>query len=43
MLINDGEMLVNDGERLVNDGELSIWAYTDFTIINEHFTINSLK
>ena len=24
---------------LVNDGEMSIWSYTNFTIIDEHFTI----
>ena len=38
MLVNDGEMLVNDGEMLVKDGDISIWIYTNFTIINEHFT-----
>ena len=24
---------------LVNDGEMSVWSYTHFTIIDEHFTI----
>ena len=43
MLVNDGEMHVNDGEMLVNDGEMSLWSYTHFTIINEHFTSISLK
>ena len=46
MLVNDGKRLVNDGEMHVNDardGEISIWSYTHFTIINEHFTIISLK
>ena len=41
MLDNDGEMLIKDGEMLVNDGEMSIWWYTHFTIIDEHFTIIS--
>ena len=41
MLDNDGEMLVNDVDMLVNDGEMSIWWYTHFTIIDEHFTIIS--
>ena len=42
---NDGKMLFNDGEILVNDGEMSVWSYTQFTlieyftIINKHFTI----
>ena len=36
---NDGKMLVNDGEMLLNDGEMSEWSYTQFTIIDEHFTI----
>ena len=44
---NDGLLQANDGEMLVNDGEMldemSIWSYTHFTIINEHFTIISLK
>ena len=40
---NDGEMLVNDGEMLVNYSEMSIWSYTHFTDINEHFTIISLE
>ena len=43
MLVNDGEMLVNDSERLVDDGQMSIWSYTHFTTIDEHFTIISLK
>ena len=40
---NDGEMLVNEGEMLVNNGEMSLYSYTHFTIINENFTITSLK
>ena len=28
---------------LINDGEMSKWSYTHFTIINENFTIISLK
>ena len=43
MLGNDVEMLHNDGEMLINDGEMSIWSYTHFTIINEHFSSISLK
>ena len=45
MPVNDDEMLVNDGEMLVNDGEISVWSFTNFTIINvinEHFTSISL-
>ena len=34
---NASKILVNDDEMLVNDGEMSSWAYTHFTIINEHF------
>ena len=40
---NDCKMLVNDGEMLVNDGEMSAWSYTHLTIIDEHFTIITLK
>ena len=42
---NDGKILVNDGQMPVevNDGQMSLWSYTHFTIINEHFTIISLK
>ena len=43
MFVNDSKMLVNDGKMLVNDGEISLWSYTYFTIINEHFTTISLK
>ena len=43
MFVNVSDMLVNDGEMLVNDGETSIWSYTHFTIINEHFSSTSLK
>ena len=40
---DEGKMLVNDGEMLVNDGEKSVWSYTHFTIIDEPFTVISLK
>ena len=36
MLVNDREMLVKDGEMLIKD---SVWSYTHFNIIDEHFTI----
>ena len=41
--MKDGEMFIKDGEKLVDDGEMSIWSYIHFTIINEPFTIISLK
>ena len=31
---NDGKMLVKDSQMLVNDGEMSVWSYTNFTIID---------
>ena len=31
----------NDGEMLLNDGEMSELSYTQFTIIDEYFTINN--
>ena len=37
---NDGSLQANDDEIRVNDGE---WSYIHFNIINEHFTIISLK
>ena len=33
----DGEMLDNDYEMVVDDDEMSVWSYTHFTIIDEHF------
>ena len=36
---NDGTLQAYDGKMLVNDGEMSIWSYTQFTIIDWHFTI----
>jgi len=50
MLVNDDEMLVNDGEMLFNDGKNEFMIIHSFhhhclafTIINAHFTINSLR
>ena len=36
---NASKMLINDDEMLVNYGEMSVWSYTHFTIIAEHFMI----
>ena len=43
MHVNDGELLVNDGGMLANDGEMSMLSYIHYTIIDEYFTIISLK